>query len=99
MSFESIMNFSKKIPSSVSLIASIEFKDSFGVEFYNGFMNEIWEVGRIVTHKPYLSDQIITVYAILNPDTSLLASNLYYLLNSECIKCIYQANLVYSLLS
>ena len=34
MSFESIMDFTKKIPSLVSLIASIEFDDSFGVEFY-----------------------------------------------------------------
>jgi len=32
MSFESIMNFVKKIPSLVSLIASIVFNDSFGVE-------------------------------------------------------------------
>jgi len=50
-----------------------------------------------LTEKLYLSDQVI--YAILNQDISLLASNLYYLLNSECIKCFYQANLVYSLLS
>ena len=34
MSFESFMNFTKKIPSLVSLIASIEFNDSFEVEFY-----------------------------------------------------------------
>ena len=34
MSFESIMDFIKKILSLVSLIASIEFNDSFGVEFY-----------------------------------------------------------------
>ena len=59
-------------------------------------MNEIWEVGWVVTQKPYLSDQVIAVYAILNQDISLLASNLYYLLNSECINYIYQANLVYS---
>ena len=34
MSFESIMDFTKKIPRLVSLIASIEFNDSFEVEFY-----------------------------------------------------------------
>jgi len=34
MSFESIMDFTKKIPSIVSLIASIEFNDSFRVQFY-----------------------------------------------------------------
>jgi len=55
--------------------------------------------GEFLTQKPYLLDQVIAVYAILNQDISLLTSNLYYLLNSECIKCIDQANLVYSLLS
>ena len=65
----------------------------------NGFMSEIREVERVVTQKPYLSDQVIAICAILNQDISLLALNLYYLLNLECIKCIYQANLVYSLLS
>ena len=34
MSFESMMDFTKKIPNLVSLIASIEFNDSCGVEFY-----------------------------------------------------------------
>jgi len=34
MSFESFIDFSKKIPSLVSLIASIEFNYSFGVQFY-----------------------------------------------------------------
>jgi len=58
---------------------------------------EKWE--GFLTQKLYLSDQVIAVYAILNEDISLLASNLYYVLNSECIKCIYQANLVYSILS
>jgi len=65
----------------------------------NGFMNKSWEVRRIFHSEQYLSDQVITVYAILNQDIPLLASNLYYLLNSECIKCIYQANLIYLLLS
>ena len=51
-----------------------------------------------MTQKPYLSDQV-AVYDILNQDVSLLASNLYYLLNLECIKCINLANLVYMLLS
>ena len=55
--------------------------------------------GEFLTQKPYLSNQVIAVYAILNKDISLLASNLYYIFNSECIKCIYQANLVYLLLS
>ena len=58
---------------------------------------EKWE--EFLTHKPYLSDRVIAVYAILNQDISLLPSNLYYLLNSECIECNYQANLVYLLLS
>ena len=40
MSFESIMNFTKKIPRLVSLIASIEFNDSFGVEFYISWIYE-----------------------------------------------------------
>jgi len=35
-------------------------------------------VGRVVTQKPYLSDQVIAVYAILNQDIPLFASNLYY---------------------
>jgi len=65
----------------------------------NGFMNEVWDVGRVVTQKPYLSDQVVVVYTILNQDISLFASNLYYLLTSAYIKCIYQANLVYLLLS
>jgi len=34
MSFESIIDFTKKIPSLVSLIASMVFNDSFGVESY-----------------------------------------------------------------
>ena len=58
----------------------------------NGFMNEIWEVGRAMTQKPYLSDEVSAVYAILNPDISLLTSNLYYLLTSKCIRYIYQSS-------
>ena len=34
MSFESFMDFTKKIPHLVNLIAFIEFSDSFGEEFY-----------------------------------------------------------------
>jgi len=34
MSFESIMDFTKKIPSLLSLIASIVFNDTIGVEHY-----------------------------------------------------------------
>ena len=45
-----------------------------------------------MTQKPYLSNQIIAVYASLNQDISLLTSNLYYLLTSECIKYIYQSS-------
>ena len=42
MSFESIMNFTKKTPSLVSLIASIEFNDSLGWNYiFNGLVNEI----------------------------------------------------------
>ena len=63
------------------------------------YLMDLWmkygKLGEFLTQKPYLSDQVITVYAILNQDISLLDSSLYYLLNSECIKCIYQANLVY----
>ena len=55
--------------------------------------------GEFLTQKPYLSDQVIGVYAILNQNISLLASNLYYLLNLEWIKRINQANLVYLFLS
>jgi len=33
MSFESTMDFAKKIPNLVSLISSIEFNDSIGLEF------------------------------------------------------------------
>jgi len=48
MSFEAIMNFTKKIPSLVSLIARIEFHDSLRWNsISNGFMNKIWKVGRI----------------------------------------------------
>ena len=50
--------------------------------------------GEFLTQKPYLSDQV-TVSDLLNQDISLLASNLYYLLNLECIKRIDQANLLY----
>ena len=45
MSFESLMDFTKKIQSLVNLIASIEFNDSLRWNsISNGFMNEIWEV-------------------------------------------------------
>ena len=54
--------------------------------------------GEFLTQKPYLSDQV-TVFDLLNQDISLSASNLYYLLNLECIKRINQANLVYLFLS
>ena len=82
------------------LDSSIEFNVSLGSNsIFNGLVNEIWEVERISLEKPYWSDQIIAVYAILNQDISFLASKLYYLLNSECVKCICQTNLVYSLLS
>ena len=48
MSFESIMDFTKKMPSLVSLTAFIEFNESLGWNFiFNGLVNEIWEVGRI----------------------------------------------------
>ena len=67
------------------------------------YLMDLWmkygKWGEFLTQKPYLSDQVITVYAILTQDISLLDSNLYYLLNSECIKCFYQANLVYSMLT
>lgn len=42
MSFESIMNFTKKILSLVGLIASIEFNDSLGWNsIFNELVNEI----------------------------------------------------------
>jgi len=67
MSFESIMDYTKKIPSLVSSVASVEFNDSLGWNsISNRFMNEIWEVGEFLTQKLYLSDQVIVVYAILN---------------------------------
>ena len=48
MSFESVMDFTKKKTSLVSLIASIEFNDSLGLNsIFNGLVNGIWEVGRI----------------------------------------------------
>ena len=67
------------------------------------YLMDLWmkygKWGEFLTQKPYLADQVIIVYAILNQDISLLTSNVYYLLNSECANCIYQANLVCSLLS
>ena len=48
MNFESIIDFAGKIPSLVSLIASIEFNDLLGWNsIFNGLVNEISKVGRI----------------------------------------------------
>jgi len=48
MSFELIMNFSKKMTRLVSLIASIEFNGLLGWKcISNEFMKEIWDVRRI----------------------------------------------------
>ena len=57
MSFELIMDFTKKIPSLVSLVASIEFTDSLGWNsIFNGLVNKIWEVGGFLSQNSYLSD-------------------------------------------
>jgi len=58
-----------------------------------------YEKGKSCDSETILTDQDIVVYAILNQDISLLASNTDYLLTSEYIKYIYQAKLVYLLLS
>ena len=58
----------------MSLIASMVFNDSFGVETtFIGLMNEIWEVGRVMIQKSCLSDQASVIYAILNQVIPLLA--------------------------
>ena len=47
MSVKSIIDISKKVPRLVSLIASIVFKNTFGVEtIFIGHFNEIYEVKR-----------------------------------------------------
>jgi len=52
MSFESIRDFTKKIQSLLSLIASVVFNNSIEVEtIFIGLLNEIREVGRVLTKK------------------------------------------------
>ena len=98
MIFESLMDITKKVLSLGSLIGFNGINYLFGVKNFNGLVNKCGKCEECLTQKPYLSDQVTAIYAILNQDISLLASNLYYLLNLECIKCIYQINLVFSLL-
>ena len=55
------------------------FNNLFGVRsIYIGDLNEIWEVKRVTNQKPLFAGQIRVINAILNWDTSLLASNPYW---------------------
>ena len=69
ISFESIMDFTKKITK------FSELNNFYWVQwfFWGGILYLMdlwmkWEVGIVVTQKPYLLGQVIAVYAILNQD-------------------------------
>ena len=56
MSFELFMDFTMKILHLVSSTTHLGWNS-----ISNRFMNEVGEVGRVVTQKSYLSDQVVTV--------------------------------------
>jgi len=72
------MNFIKKIPSLMSLVASIMFNDSCGVQIaFVGLNNKVWEVGSVLKQKQQQLGHLSASYVILNSHVSLLASHLY----------------------
>ena len=72
---ELIMDFTKKIPSLVSLIAPIVFNDSMEWKkfAFTGLVSEIWEVGRVLVQPQWKLGQASVIYVILNKVTILLA--------------------------
>jgi len=83
MILESIKDFTKKTPSLVSFMSSINVNDSFRVESnVNGLMNKVWEVREILTQEQWKLGHPYASYAFLSQHMSLLASHLYYPLPS-----------------
>jgi len=53
-----------------------------------GLVNEVGEVGRVLTQKPYLSHHVRVINAILNQGTSLSLPQTV-VAHFSCIKCVY----------
>jgi len=67
MSFESLVDITKKVPSLESLRAFIRITNLFGVKIC--ILMDLWmkygKWGEFLTQKSYLSGQVIAIYAIL----------------------------------
>ena len=73
------MDTAKKIQSSVGLATSIMIKVQLGWKTnLDGHVNEIGEVGRIMTQEQCLLGQVGVIKVIPNPITPLLALNSCY---------------------
>jgi len=64
MSFELLMNITKKVPSLRRLIAFIGINNLFGVKSYilMDLLMEYGKWGKFLTQKPYLSNQVTKIY-------------------------------------
>jgi len=94
MSVESISNILNELLSLVTLIAFIVFNESFGMENHIYWIwNEVWIVGRVLSQKPWLFNQVRVINVVLNQDTSLSWSQTL-IVHFSCIKCEYLADQV-----
>ena len=72
MSFESIMDFSKEIPSLLSLIASLEFNDLLRWNsISNECMKETWEVRRILDSN-HIYQVMVMANLVINDEQQFL---------------------------
>ena len=99
-SFQSIINITNKVQSLISLTTSIVFRNLFGLKVVIiGHVNEMWEMGRIMTQEWSLLSQARVVLAFPNLATFLLASNPNYSLLKYpmCLSC--QESLINAILN
>jgi len=93
-SFEWLIDITNKLLSTVTLIPSIVFNDSFGVgNCISWVWNEVREVERAMTQKPCLLDQVRVINAILNQDSSPSWPQTF-IAHFGFIKCVYLTNRV-----
>jgi len=73
------MDFIKKIPSLMDLLASIVFNDLSRVQNCLYWLdNEVWDVGSVLYQKEQKLGHSSASYAILNSHVSFLASHIYH---------------------
>ena len=97
---ESITDFTKKVPSLMSLMAFIVFNASFRTKTaLIRPVNETWEVRRVWSWKQWEMGHACASYDFANQHVSLLASHLYYLFFKYAICIINQFSVLSVILS